>query len=605
VQAGPKVLTPEQQKAADDANRKALFSTSRAVAPNLKCRAIVRNWLDRGVQDKSKITPIEIQEILKRGVTKEELNDCLTFYMTSAAREKIGLAPVDRMAQVDAALPEAKGNPFEDAERNPFLQENPINVPLPGDAERAAQQGEVIDLKPKQQAKYYDERGALLLTPRAVAPNLKCRAIVRNWLDRGVQDKTKITPIEIAEILKRGVTRQELDSCLTFFMKSNREKIDIDSVRASARAAAAEELRPKLEAAKKKEAEGPGRFAVERELLPLPAAPPPPPPPRELTLVEQLQRQQAIDEAARPPPPHLPRAPPPPPPPPPPPLPPAAPAAAPGALVPASAAPSKKSRWSTARNKYIKGPLSSTLTPEQQALQDAQKLPPSQLAALRQFKSRPGTRRVRRAVAASPTGTDGERTPPANAPPVLPAAAPALSAAEGILAANQRTAAAKERLAVAKQKIAAAAPAVVPAAAVAAPINNMDNERILAKQGLDKAVERVTKVKNIIKTTQASLAAAKPNEKLKKNALTAKMTRLTNDLVELQAAAQRAQVSFDRLQLVPANYVRGQEDNPAGRAAASAVAAAFEKPPQQAGRRRKTRRRRRRTYREPKGLFAF
>jgi seryl-tRNA synthetase len=139
----------------------------------------------------------------------------------------------------------------------------------------------------------------------------------------------------------------------------------------------------------------------------------------------------------------------------------------------------------------------------------------------------------------------------------------------------------------------------------------MDEERRLAKIGLDEAVASVKRVEQLIETAQASLAATKPGDQQRKETLNKRITRLTKDLAESQAAAKRAQVSFNALQLSPENYVRAQEDTPAGRAAASAVTAAFAKP-RQGGRGRKTRhrrrkagRRRRRTYREPKGLFAF
>lgn len=57
------------------------------------------------------------------------------------------------------------------------------------------------------------------------APNNKCLKFVRNWLDKVVKDKQAITNDEI-EFALRGVTKDELQQCLTYFI-NNGEKIEI------------------------------------------------------------------------------------------------------------------------------------------------------------------------------------------------------------------------------------------------------------------------------------------------------------------------------------------------------------------------------------------
>lgn len=55
------------------------------------------------------------------------------------------------------------------------------------------------------------------------APNLKCQAIIRNWLDTYVADKKVITADERQYILRKGVSIEELDACIEYFKKEGEE----------------------------------------------------------------------------------------------------------------------------------------------------------------------------------------------------------------------------------------------------------------------------------------------------------------------------------------------------------------------------------------------
>jgi hypothetical protein len=60
-------------------------------------------------------------------------------------------------------------------------------------------------------------------------PTTHCNAIVRNWLDNYVKDKTKITDDEVKYIIGRGINLIELNNCIDYFNKNKSENITIPS----------------------------------------------------------------------------------------------------------------------------------------------------------------------------------------------------------------------------------------------------------------------------------------------------------------------------------------------------------------------------------------
>ncbi len=133
-------------------------------APNLKCQAIIRNWLDGVVTDKGSITAEEKGMILGKGVTEDELNACLEYFRDEG--ENIAFAPAEPTeiaveGSVLEAGPEASEEPpgviseaeAEEAEAPPTAEqtiEEFMNEQLTGDEKSSkrilsARKAEILD----------------------------------------------------------------------------------------------------------------------------------------------------------------------------------------------------------------------------------------------------------------------------------------------------------------------------------------------------------------------------------------------------------------------------------------------------------------------------
>jgi hypothetical protein len=124
--------------------------------PNKKCTSVYSDWLKRVVNNPAKITKEEFNVIVPSKMTRGEYFNCVDYF------------------------------------KNRDLSHSEAN--------------KVEEKMNEQQTNRY-----------IYAPNKKCNAVVRNWLDNYVKDPLYITQEELENVLKRGVTRKELFTCLDFF----------------------------------------------------------------------------------------------------------------------------------------------------------------------------------------------------------------------------------------------------------------------------------------------------------------------------------------------------------------------------------------------------
>lgn len=188
--------------------------------PNEKCVSIVAPWVTKmtKLRKDGKVTANDINEMTKKGVTKEELQEC-----------------VDHMRELFPSInivlpgetPKSK-NPFsEDSEpvENTFYNEDET-IPNPFVDESVDQTTPFTDDSETMPNPFVNEQPP----PPSEVDEGECLPIVTEWVTKKVKNMKKITQKEADALMAKGVTGQQIKTCVQYLRDANNLEINLPDI---------------------------------------------------------------------------------------------------------------------------------------------------------------------------------------------------------------------------------------------------------------------------------------------------------------------------------------------------------------------------------------